>query len=105
MSNDTEVEILAFNKRIIYNNQIVEYILAEKTLFGVKYNLIGVINTPQSNHYNGVVINLNKKYLSLDIGKNYIYDRNVNEGEILIIENLIDTLIKNNPYVGIYVKS
>ena len=28
MSNDTEVEILAFNKRIMYNNQIVEYIFS-----------------------------------------------------------------------------
>ena len=63
MKSDDEVELLAFNKRIMYNKEIVEYLLSEKTLFGIKYNLIGVINTPQSNHYNGVVINLNKKYL------------------------------------------
>lgn len=71
MKSDDEVELLAFNKRIMYNKEIVEYLLSEKTLFGLKYNLIGVINTPQSNHYNGVLINLNKKYLSLEIGKNY----------------------------------
>ena len=80
-------------------------ILAEKTLFGVKYNLIGVINTPQSNHYNGVVLNLNLKYLSLEIWKNYIYVGNKNYGEILKIKDLKNTLIKNNPYVGINVKS
>ena len=88
MKNDNEVEILAFNKRISHNNVIVDYILDEKILFGVKYNLIGVINTPESNHtesnhYNGIIINLNINYQSLEIGKNYLYDGNQNNGEIL----------------------
>ena len=68
--NYNEVEILAFNKRITHNNEIIDYILTEKILFGVKYNLIGVINTPESNHYNGIIINLNINYQSLEIGKN-----------------------------------
>ena len=103
--NYNEVEILAFNKRITHNNEIIDYILTEKILFGVKYNLIGVINTHESNHYNGIIINLNINYQSLVIEKNYLYDGNKNNGEILKIEDLKYTLIKNNPYVEIYVKS
>ena len=79
--------------------------MAEKILFGVKYNLIRVINTPESNHYNGIITNLNINYQSLEIEKNYLYDGNKNNGEILKIEDLKYKLIKNNPYVGIYVKS
>ena len=48
---------------------------------------------------------MNINYQSLEIEKNYLYDGNQNKGEILKIEDLKNTLIKNNPYVGIYVKS
>ena len=70
--NYNEVEILAFNKRITHNNEIIDYIFTEKILFGVKYNLIRVINTPESNHYNGIIINLNINYQSLEMGKNFV---------------------------------
>ena len=48
---------------------------------------------------------MNINYQSLEIEKNYLYDGNKSNGEILKIEDLKYTLIKYNLYVGIYVKS
>ena len=66
--------------------------------------MIGVINTPQSNHYNGIILNLNISYQNLELGKNYIYDGNKNSNSILKIDNLNKTLLKNNPYIGLFIK-
>ena len=66
--------------------------------------MIGVINTPESNHYNGIILNLNISYQNLELGKNYIYDGNKNSNSILKIDNLNKTLLKNNPYIGLFIK-
>ena len=66
--------------------------------------MIGAINTPESNHYNGIILNLNISYQNLELGKNYIYDGNKNSNSILKIDNLNKTLLKNNPYIGLFIK-
>ena len=66
--------------------------------------MIGAINTPESNHYNGIILNLNISYQNLELGKNYIYDGNKNSNSILKIDNLNKTLLKNNPYIGAFIK-
>ena len=66
--------------------------------------MIGVINTPESNHYNGIILNLNISYQNLELGKNYIYDGNKNSNSILKIDNLNKTLLKNNHYLGLFIK-
>ena len=66
--------------------------------------MIDVINIPESNHYNGIILNLNISYQNLELGKNYIYDGNKNSNSILKIDNLNKTLLKNNPYIGLFIK-
>ena len=66
--------------------------------------MIGAINTPESNHYNGIILNLNISYQNLELGKNYIYDGNKNSNSILKIDNLNKTLLRNNPYIGLFIK-
>ena len=104
LSNNLEVEHLSFIKRIKYNNEITKFLLSEHILFKKKYCLIGAINTPESNHYNGIILNLNISYQNLELGKNYIYDGNKNSNSILKIDNLNKTLLKNNPYIGLFIK-
>ena len=65
--------------------------------------MIGAINTPESNHYNGIILNLNISYRNLELGKNYIYDGNKNFNSILKIDNLNKTLLKNNHYLGLFI--
>ena len=52
----------------------------------------------------GIILNLNISYQNLELGKNYIYDGNKNSNSILKIDNLNKTLLKNNPYMGLFIK-
>ena len=45
-----------------------------------------------------------EKNENLELGKNYIYDGNKNSNSILKLDNLKSTLLKNNPYIGLFIK-
>ena len=51
-----------------------------------------------------LVIILCRKYKSLNINNNYIYDGLHNEADIKLIKDLKKELYINNPSVGIYVR-
>ena len=104
ISNTLEEEKRNFEKRIVYNKQIIKYLLTEKELFGYKYQLIGTINTPQDDHYNGIILNLKFKYKSLILNKNYLHDGRKNNNNIIEFEDVEKTLEANNPLIGIYKK-
>ena len=78
--------------------------LSEHKIFGKKYELKAIINTPQINHYNGIIINFNVSYYNLDLGNTYIYDGNKNSNLIIKVNNLANVLNINNPYIGLFLK-
>lgn len=104
LRTNLEVELETYNIRIKYNKEIIDYLFEPKNIFGYEYNIIGVINTPESDHYNSIIINLYRKYKSLIINNNYIYDSLHYVAEIKLINDLNKELYNNNPYIGIYVQ-
>ena len=60
--NIWEIELKEFNKRIKFNEQIIDYLLSPKIIFNNKFKLIAVINTPTYNHYNSLIIDLSEKF-------------------------------------------
>ena len=104
INNRLEEERLCFNKRIKNNDGIIKFLLSEQKIFGKKYELKAIINTPQIDHYNGIIINLNMLYYNLDLGNTYIYDGNKNSNLIIKVNNLTNALNKNYPYIGLFLK-
>ena len=104
IDNRLEEERLCFNKRIKNNDGIIKFLLSEQKIFGKKYELKAIINTPQINHYNGIIINFNVSYYNLDLGNTYIYDGNKNSNLIIKVNNLANVLNINNPYIGLFLK-
>ena len=72
--NDTEVddrldeERMCFNKKIKYNNEIIKFLLSDQKVFGKNYELKAIINTPRIDHYNSIIIKLNKLCYNLELG-------------------------------------
>lgn len=96
-------EVEVFNKRIVYNKEIIDYIFEEKLIFKKKYDLIGIINTPKYDHYNVIIINLLPDFKNLKPLKNYIYDGMTQYHDIRFIEDLKNNLMDINQYIAIYV--
>ena len=96
-------------KKIYYpkktnNNDIIKYLLTDKDILGIKYSLIGTINTPQIDHYNALILNLKTNYKSLELNKNYAHDGLKNNHRICEVNNICKFLEMNNPLIGIYIK-
>ena len=53
------MEERSFKNRIIYNRKIIEFLKENLILFNEEYKLAGFINTPKSDHYTALIINLN----------------------------------------------
>ena len=64
----------SFNNRIIYNREIIEFLKEKIIIFNDEYKLAGFINTPKSDHYTALLINLNYDNLKLIKGFSYYYD-------------------------------
>ena len=61
--NKLEEEERNFNNRIIYNKDIIENLQEKIVVYKDEYQLVGIVNTPESNHYTGLLINLNENIL------------------------------------------
>ena len=73
-------------------------------IFGSEYKLIGIICTPEYDHYNTVIVGLLKKIKKLQAGKDYYNDGRKENSKITAIDILSDCIINNNPYVALYTK-
>ena len=99
------MEERSFKNRIIYNREIIEFLKENLILFNEEYKLAGFINTPKSNHYTALIINLNNDNLKLKKGLNYYYDDFSQEYNIEeVSENYKYLLMKVNPYIAVYLK-
>ena len=75
---DEKVKI--FNSRIQYNKDIINYLLSDKEILGIKYSLIGTINTPSVDHYNALILNLKTNCKKLELNKIFFHDVPVQKG-------------------------
>ena len=109
--NDTEVddrldeERMCFNKKIKYNNEIIKFLLSDQKVFGKNYELKAIINTPRIDHYNSIIIKLNKLCYNLELGNTQIYDSNKNSNLIIKVKNLTNILNKIYPYIWLFMKA
>ena len=72
-------------------------------IYNTSYNLIGIVCTPYSGHYNGIIINMKEDINLLKKNTNYFYDSQKNDNFIIPVENWKELLDYNYPYVLIYV--
>lgn len=87
LANHEIEEEIEYNTRIKYNNNIINYLYNEHIIFGIRYKLIGIINTPSIHHYNGIIINLGFKHKNLDLNRSYIYDGLMNNNGIIYVDD------------------
>ena len=100
--NYLEQELHNFNKRIQYNNEIIEFITEDKIINNREYKLIGIVTTPTNDHYTCLICNLDNDIQNLKKGNNYYYDDRWGIPNIKQIDNFIECLKKNNPYIALY---
>ena len=93
-----------FNNRIIYNKDIIENLQEKIVVYKDEYKLVGIVNMPESNHYTGLLIDLNENILQLKKGFNYCYDDNTDDYMIKQMEDYKNLLFEVNPYIALYVK-
>ena len=67
---DEQVKI--FSSRIEHNKDIIKYLLSDKEILGIKYSLIGTINTPSVDHYNALILNLKTNYKKLELNISFV---------------------------------
>ena len=100
--NYLEQEVHNYNKRIQYNKEIIDFTLEAKHIKNIEYNLIAVICTPQYDHYTGIIYNYRDIINSLEKRKYYYYDDTSDFPNIIEISDLLEYLIKNNPYIALF---
>ena len=83
----------------------MKYLLSKHRLCGNHYHLSSIIGTHKSNHYNGIALNLIILYQNLELKKNYLYIGSINSICKINVKDLINTLNRNKPYIGIFIKS
>ena len=91
-----------FELRIPFNKEIYEYMSKNQKLFGFEFKLIGIICTPQYDHYNGIILGILNNIKKLVSGSNYFNDGRIQNSKIILIENLSQCILDNNPYIGVY---
>ena len=92
LKTDLDVKLKTYNIKIKFYKEIVNDLFEPKIIFRYGNNIIGVINTPKSVHYNSIIINLTTKHKSLNINNNYIYDDLTDESDIRLIKDLKQAL-------------
>ena len=66
--------LLSFN-RLENNLDLIKNLILENILiYNTSYNLIGIVCTPYSGHYNGIIINMKEDINLLKKNTNYFYD-------------------------------
>jgi len=97
-------DVLMFQK-IKKNLNYIEYILVnELEIFGCKYEIRGIITQPYAGHYNAIIINVKEPNFLIDKEKNYYYDDNKNNNEIIEIADWKTWIKTNIPILAIYEK-
>ena len=97
-------DVLMFQK-IKKNLNYIEYILVnEFEIFGCKYEIRGIITQPYAGHYNAIIINVKEPTFLIDKEKNYYYDDNKNNNEIIEIADWKTWIKTNIPILAIYEK-
>ena len=94
-----------FNNRIIYNKEIIENLQEKILVYKDEYKLVGIVNTPKSDHYTGLIIDLNENILQLKKGCNYYYDDYTDDYLIKKVDDYKSLLFDINPYIALYVKN
>lgn len=95
--------LLSFN-RLKDNLDLIKNLILENILiYNTSYNLIGIVSTPYSGHYNGIIINMKDDINLLKKNSNYFCDGQKNDNFIIPVENWREFLDYNYPYVLIYV--
>ena len=92
------------NRGIINGDIILPLILPEIYLKNNNYILVGGIFSPSVIHFTGFLFNYQYDYFEIKKGKNYYYDGNENNRNIIKIDNIINYIVDKNLYLLIYLK-
>ena len=57
MNNIYEEEKLGYDIRIKNNDIIIKFLLSDQKINNITYKLVGIITTPESDHYTSILIN------------------------------------------------
>ena len=91
-----------FIRRKKYSNNIITYLKKEISINRNTYQLVGLINTPEYNHFTGTLVNYNNNLNRLKQNFDYYYDVMSLDNEISMINNLDELLSENIPYGMLY---
>ena len=95
-SNSLPVQnILAFNRLKANKDLIINLIKDSIFLYNTKYELAGIVGTPYSGHYSGIIINMKADSHLLKKNLNYYFDNQLNNNEILEIKDWKNILNKD----------
>ena len=97
--------ILAFNRLKDNKDLIINLIKDSLFLYNTKYELAGIVCTPYSGRYSGLIINMKEDCLLLKKNLNYYFDSQMHNNEILEIKDWKNILNKDLPYILIYIKN
>ena len=87
--------ILAFNRLKASKDLIINLIKGSIFLYKTKYELAGIVCTPYSGHYSGLIINMKEDSHLLKKNLNYYFDSQLNNNEILEIKDWKNILKKD----------
>ena len=104
IGTQSELEIKEFQRRSQYNDSILKILINKLTINDKNYELKAMILTPQSDHFTSLIINYQNDILNLKKGFNYYYNGDSTKHEIEEVIDLKNLLLKNIPYLGVYIE-
>ena len=85
---------------------ILNILVDEFIVYNIKYSLKGIICSPFSGHYSGLLYKLQNNLFLLEKGFNFYYDDYTNNNEIIKINENYKGVLRNNlPFIIIYKKN
>ena len=67
-----------------------------------EFSIFQKVTRSQYDHYNRVILRILNNIKKLVSGSNYFNDGRIKNYKILLIENLSQSILNNNPYIGVY---
>ena len=95
LNSINQINFLCY-KRLENNLSIIlEKIIQKLTVYNLNYYLKGIVCSPFSEHFSGMIIDLDYEYKNLSKTNNYHFDDSKNNNEIIETNNYKDNLKEN----------
>ena len=104
LNSINQINFLCYKRMEDNLSIILEKIVQKFTVYNLNYYLKGIVCSPFSGHFSGMIIDLDYEYKNLQKTNNYYYDDLKNNNEKIETNNYKDILNENLPLILIYKK-